>query len=67
MPSGLWGGDISSSWIGREPVREIDLGDKDIFAAQNLIKNDPSILEVACLLYTNARNYLLCVLIAPPA
>ena len=38
MPSGLWGGDISSSWIGREPVREIDLGDKDIFAAQNLIK-----------------------------
>ena len=32
-----------------------------------LTKNDLSILEVACLLYTNARNYLPCVLIVPPA
>ena len=50
VPSGLWGRDNSSSWIGREPGREIDMGEHDIFVAQNLIKNyDLSILEVAWL------------------
>ena len=50
MPSGLWEEDISSSWIVREPGREIDMGENDTFVAQNFIKKyDLTILEVAWL------------------